>query len=852
MRRRLSSIRARITLLTLVPLLALGGLWVFATGITYGEAHQLLQSRTFTQKSLLPTQRLVAALQKERRLSMWRTASGRDALPDTPPGGTDLAAQRRATDQARDTVRRYAAGSDLRGGVRSDVLAHVDAFVRGLGALDVIRRQVDSGAAGRPDVLREYDGMIDAGFALYASVVPGDGRIAVDARTLTSVGRAHEYLSREDALLTGAVAAGRLTAADRAEFAQIVGAQRYMYGDTVPSLPAADRTRYGALVASPEFARLRLLEDEIVRGARTVPARTARAAKAAGRPALSPRQWWTASDAVDARLYAFENAALDGVTDRATGVAVSAFARLAVAGGLGLLAVIASALLAYRVARRLLRECRTLADAVVDFARRRLPELAERVRRGEQIDPRDVVLPTPRFKLGEIQEISESFVVTRDAVLVAAAGEIAARRGISEVFVNLARRNQTLLHHQLRLLDRMEHRTEDPDELADLFRLDHLATRMRRHAEGLVILAGKSAGRGWRNPVPLVDVVRGAVAEVEDYQRVRLQPLPRIALLGAAVADVIHLLAEVVENATAFSPPGSPVLVSGHPVGHGYVLEIEDRGLGMEEAAIAAANARLADPPEFDPSDSAQLGLFVVARLAQRHGIKVTLRASPYGGITAIALIPGELIVAIEEPEPSARRSGPLALTPGPSMAVGAERAAGGVVRLVAEPAPEAEPVPERVSEPVSEPAPAGNVPVRAVEAPAEVPAEEPAPLESTDAGLPRRRRQANLAPQLRERLEAREGRAAPVPLPAPVAEPVAEPAPEPEPDPGPAVPLGAPVPGDVPPPPEDPAESPRSPEAMRSKLSAMQRGWQRGRSETGPAPTHPEPTHPEQEDDTR
>ncbi|MCQ0005045.1 ATP-binding protein [Actinomadura madurae] len=182
---------------------------------------------------------------------------------------------------------------------------------------------------------------------------------------------------------------------------------------------------------------------------------------------------------------------------------------------------------------------------------------------------------------------------------------------------------------------------------------------MRRHAEGLVILAGKSAGRGWRRPVPLVDVVRGAVAEVEDYPRVRVQPLPRIALLGSAVADVIHLLAEVVENATTFSPPQSPVRVSGHPVASGFAIEVEDRGLGMTEEALRAANERLANPPEFDPSDSAQLGLFVVARLAQRHDITVTLRPSPYGGRPRSRWSPGRSSWT------APRRNPPCAAPPG-------------------------------------------------------------------------------------------------------------------------------------------------------------------------------------------
>src|SRR6185295_15641179 len=182
----------------------------------------------------------------------------------------------------------------------------------------------------------------------------------------------------------------------------------------------------------------------------------------------------------------------------------------------------------------------------------------------------------------------------------------------------------------------------------DLFRLDHLTTRMRRHAEGLVILAGAPPGRGWSSPVRMVDVMRGAIAEVEDYARVSVATRSQAALAGSAVADVIHLLAELIENATTLSPPYTSVRVSGDTVANGFVIEVEDRGLGMSPARLAELNDRLANPPEFNPSDSEQLGLFVVSQLAKRHGIRVTLKASPYGGTAAIVLVPRHLVVTEE------------------------------------------------------------------------------------------------------------------------------------------------------------------------------------------------------------
>jgi signal transduction histidine kinase len=234
----------------------------------------------------------------------------------------------------------------------------------------------------------------------------------------------------------------------------------------------------------------------------------------------------------------------------------------------------------------------------------------------------------------------------------AAVSEARVRRGINDVFRNLARRSQSLLERQMALLDALERRAAEPDDLAGLFRLDHLTTRMRRHAENLIVLAGDSPRRAFRDPVPFVDVLRAAAAEVEDYTRV-ISRTPA-ALVGPAVADVIHLLAEFVENATIFSPSNTEVRMTGDLVANGYAVDIEDRGQGMLAEQLAAVNASLADPPMFDLSGSDQLGLFVAAQLARRHGIRVTLRQSGYGGVTAIALIPRDLVVLADAIGPGA------------------------------------------------------------------------------------------------------------------------------------------------------------------------------------------------------
>ncbi|GLZ14762.1 hypothetical protein Acsp04_49970 [Actinomadura sp. NBRC 104425] len=896
----------------LVPLLSLVALWGYLTTISFGDAKALLDSDRFQNRTLLPTQRLVDALQKERRLSL-AVLGARSAARQS-----ELTAQRRATDGARATVERYRKDPEAGDTLEPPVRARLDGLLRELGELDGIRRLVDQRGADRTRILTDYSEVIDAAFGVYGAVTPEDPRIAAEARALLQLTRAREYLAREDALITGVLAAGRLTAAERALFAQLAGVQRYTYADAVPGLTAADRGRYDRLVAMPQFSRLRNLEERIMHaaeptartGARTAgrtetTARTARTGAAADSaahmtPPVGAVDWNAAAEPVLDRLYGFENQVLDGVTHRARGIAVGVFARLAAAGGLGLLALVLSLVVAARVSRRLLRECRTLTARVVDFTKRRLPQLAEDARAGRPLRTADEE-PEDDYRIDEIRQISQSFARAREAVLLAAAAEVDARRGLNEVFVNLARRNQALLHRQLSLLDEMEHRTEDPAELADLFRLDHLATRMRRHAEGLVILAGRPSGRGWRRPVPLVDVVRGAVAEVEDYPRVRVQPLPRLALAGSAVADVVHLLAEIVENATTFSPPQSPVRVSGHPVASGFAIEVEDRGLGMSAEAVRLANERLADPPEFDPADSARLGLFVVARLAHRHDIQVTLRPSPYGGTTAIVLLPSSLIVEPEDPpvrqsegEQDRRVLPQPVVVAAPASAPAAASGQQGVMRLVAGPSARSEsPAPSERSDKPAPPAlqpaagdaatdelprrrrtgrpPVGGPPADEAPPSDEAPpaagasAEDTSPATGasaeerrppaadqepllTEDGLPRRRRQTHLVPQLREKVDADlaaaglrppDDGAPPAgtgPLPAP---------PAPQADAPPAEPAAA---GPA------AADPQRSPDSLRTMLSAMQRGWERGRreAERDGAPPPPAQSPRAQEDDSR
>ena len=227
----------------------------------------------------------------------------------------------------------------------------------------------------------------------------------------------------------------------------------------------------------------------------------------------------------------------------------------------------------------------------------------------------------------------------------AAAAEAGVRNGLRQILASLGKRNQSLLHRQLRIIDTLEQQAESPSALGELFALDHLTTRMRRHAESLSIISGAAPARSWSGPVPVIDVIRSAVSEIEDYRRVTTATDATETVIAAAVTDVIHLLAELIENATLFSPSTTRVEVRAERVANGFAIEVEDRGLGMEPGQLTVINEQLADPPDFDVADADRLGLFVTGRLAARHAIQVSLAPSAYRGIKAIVLLPETIVI---------------------------------------------------------------------------------------------------------------------------------------------------------------------------------------------------------------
>ncbi|MET9474262.1 nitrate- and nitrite sensing domain-containing protein [Streptomyces sp. NPDC002917] len=328
--------------------------------------------------------------------------------------------------------------------------------------------------------------------------------------------------------------------------------------------------------------------------------------------------------------------------------------REAIISGVLILLVLGVSLVgAFVVARSMIRSLRRLQDTATRVAQDRLPELVKQL---SEADPQDVdtsVESVGVHSRDEIGKVAAAFDdVHREAVRLAA--EQALLRGnVNAMFTNLSRRSQGLIQRQLSLISELESREADPDQLSSLFKLDHLATRMRRNGENLLVLAGEEPGRRWTRPVPLVDVLRAAASEVEQYERIELAAVPATEVAGRVVNDLVHLLAELLENATSFSSPQTKVRVTGHALPDGRVLvEIHDTGIGLSPEDLAAINERLASPPTVDVSVSRRMGLFVVGRLSLRHGIRIQLRPSDSGGTTALVMLPVDVAHGGKQPAP--------------------------------------------------------------------------------------------------------------------------------------------------------------------------------------------------------
>jgi signal transduction histidine kinase len=627
-------IRLFLIMMLAVPLVSLVALWAFAASITVRGAisdHTYNTSVTTLTTSMEP---LTIELPAERDASyLW-------LISDRRSSEAALLATRRLVDEAIPVAR-----STLQSGsLFADSRSTINALFAQLAQLGRIRAAIDSGTMSPTAAFQAYSDMMDAEFRFFKSSIqyrpPSLAEISIG--TVDSA-YAYELARREATLVAGALAdRGQMTASARQLFASSVANRNLLMNDVLVFLTPDLRAPYLSVVNSPEYQEYQAMEDRILAspgGSGPIP--------------VTAGSWQASSGTYLAALLGAELKTSTALATMTASLTNRQITEAVLAGGAGLLAVVASVILLVWFGRKVTRDLTRLDNNVRGMAQERLPRVVEQLRRGDDVDVLAESPPPDTSTIREIAQIAESFAAVQTAAVGAAVDQARMRKGVNQVFLNISMRSQSLLHRQLAMLDSMERRTGEGKALADLFRLDHLTTRMRRHAEGLIILSGATPGRGWRDPVPVVDVLRAAVAEVEDYVRVDVVSESQDLVTGNAVNDVIHLVAELIENATVFSPPNTRVEVRAERVGVGLAAEIEDRGLGMGAGDIDDINRRLASAPEFDLADSEQLGLFVVGRLAARHHIKVSLRPSAYGGITAVVLLPFGVIVREEDASPA-------------------------------------------------------------------------------------------------------------------------------------------------------------------------------------------------------
>ncbi|MEU5894898.1 sensor histidine kinase [Streptomyces venezuelae] len=768
-RLRPRTVRAKIVCLLMVPVVSLLALWGYATVTTAQDVARLRQVQRADTDVRGPVETAVTALQTERvaavRYAVDPGADRRDVL------------ERRAADTDRAVAalrlgdkRTVADGA----GFPEGVVDRLETFVTAVDGLRPLRGDVLGRRMGWDATYGQYTRAISQAFAVGGALTGmQDSTEGSHTRVLLEFSRAGEMLAREDAVLSAARKAGALQGERLRLFTGAVDTRRTLTETAVVDLRGPARAAWRDLESGSAYGNIRAAEDKILVAE---PGRQALAA-------VPAKTWNEAYATVRDALHAIEQQADRAAADRSDPFAQGVLTPAGAAVLLGLAAVAASLVISVRIGRGLVVELVSLRNGALEIARSRLPQAMRRLRAGEEIDTRAEAPQGPPAE-DEIGQVAEALGTVHRAALHAAIERAELASGISGVFVNLARRTQVLVHRQLNLLDTMERRADDPNELSDLFRLDHLTTRMRRHAESLIILSGAAPGRAWRTPVSLTNVVRAAVSEVEDYARVEVRQLPTTSVQGTAVADLTHLLAELIENAAQFSPPHTKVRVSGEPVGNGYALEIEDRGLGMGKEALGEANRRIQHSEALDLFDSDQLGLFVVSRLAAHHDVKVHLRTSPYGGTTAVVLLPTALLYSDTPPKQHVRVHEPTGHDMNAdSVPPSAPRAALAAAVEASAPSPVTTlPLHHTMDTPETPDEPHSRADALEVAGPD---AEEAAQDASSE--LPRRVRQASLAPQLREHPAQGSGGA------------------------------------------EDVGRDERSPEEVRDRMAAYRNGWARG-----------------------
>ncbi|WP_176993379.1 sensor histidine kinase [Nonomuraea jiangxiensis] len=626
--------RSRLVALILIPTIV----GVLLAGVQLANAiGTSAEYRRLTEVAEL-VQRIGALnheLGKERTLTAWYVA-------DRNRAGrfVQLKTQRQATDKARDQVLTAANAIDATFSTR--IQEGVADTRRWLAGLDSLRDSMVENVPPRASIAT-YTTMISVFSAIEDALGDGvsDDTLQRDVAALGSLQRVKEEVSRQQIILIVQLLQRRLDKDDWTDFlgswdkqqAEMAAFEQeaaprdlaaYQKGVRGPQVDLADAMRQRALAQVRAADRIRDLDV-------TVPGRD-----------LNP--WYDATTVTGNAIRKIEDGLATKIVIRTRDLSDTEQRNAIISGALILVLLLLVLVITTRVAGSLVRPLRRLRAEALQVATTRLPETVRLLREsgdGAQVPDVPSVGVNTRDEIGEVARAFDE--VHREALRLAG-DEAKLRTNVNAMFVNLSRRSQTLVERQLQLIEGLEQGEEDEQRLANLFRLDHLATRMRRNSENLLVLAGQEAARKWSEPVPLVDIARASLSEVENYERVQIQIPSGTLIVGPAVTDTVHLLAELIENAISFSPRESKVHVTSTPAEGGVLVSINDLGIGMSQDELAEANWRLANPPVVDVSVSRRMGLFVVGRLALRHGIRVQLSMREAGGLSALVMMPDMLI----------------------------------------------------------------------------------------------------------------------------------------------------------------------------------------------------------------
>ncbi|WP_103759679.1 sensor histidine kinase [Streptomyces sp. SM10] len=639
------SLRTALLVLAIVPGVALAALWAVTSGQTLLDFQRQAAQGLLAEQAGQPSNIVYYNLQEERRLSA-------EALARPGDSGKALKQQRTLTDEA---IATFQSLSDVNADDAPDEVQKAVGKAReAISRLPAQRSLVDEGDADQQDVVYDYyTDLIAVDLQLFAALSHVDnGEVTTAGQPLVDLFWTKEMISRSDAILARGWPAGKLGEEDVQAVREAVSGQSFQAGIKVaPYLPEDERARWDKLTASAAWRDKTEIETQLL----SASADRSGAVELEG----DEKTWRGAMDEVTPQLVDLLEQRTDAVVEIGKGTVMSLLLKTVLTSVIGLLAVVAVIWTTWRLTRNLRRRISTLQEGAEELERT-LPDVVERLAQGEKIDvgTEARAIEAPGEGGDELTRLGDALNQARTSALAAAVRQADQHRGFERLLQRIARRTQQLIGQQLKKLDELERKHEDPEVLDGLFDLDHLTARLRRYEENLVILAGGSPHRRWRKPVPLLDVMRSAQGEVQDYRRVVVDLDGAPWLAERAVGPVSHVLAELIENALTFSRPPSPVEVRAAQVSRGLAIEVEDRGLGMDEDQLAEANELMSRPPRMDVlahSDDIRLGLYVISRLADQHGLRVEFRSSAFGGTRVVVLVPDALIV----PEPG---TGPVGL----------------------------------------------------------------------------------------------------------------------------------------------------------------------------------------------